>query len=627
MAITIEVEPQEIQPVYNDVTVVLDSTNKTEPKFQYVIDVNVGGTYSSRLKVQSNPQGFGVANLSKHLESYVSSDIDFDSSNIKPIVNMNDMVFDDTLDSINIGDTPSLGGMSEVNIEFNINIKTAAFGVIMKKSGEVSVLYSGSSIVIDFVLASGTASVTYPLDLNTDYDINIIYHKDTLTLYVDGVAVDFDNSQNGLIVDSADDMFLGYDTFNVSVIMHLNSFKIYSNSLRNHLDIFKRINNSFIDYDITLSEEYVLTTSFTTVTESGGFTQYNYGSNHNFVQGDFVTVSASTVPAYDGVQEVTAIVSPTAIVTTEVYSATATGDSVLSNGTTTVVPDVAVFTGNKYALNNVLKWRDVSNWNAADYDLGEIDRGKFFTNLPSLMTTKLDDRFTFNHFDNENGDDYLLKVITSNSETFYFDNEAGKNFFVSVGVGAYDISNYPLSDTAVSDALPVIKDATDSYTVEIVNATFNTISEIKTFVIDRTCSNYDGVKLIYLNNAGSFSTFNFDLVQGRTVSAKKTDFQKNYGTYNDTAKTYGWSDSDRGATRLDTDISEVTNINSGYVSESYGNLIEDLILSPEVYHMDNDVLRSINIKTNSVKIKQKKVEKLINYSLSFEYSSKNTVQR
>ena len=82
MAIIIKVVPQEFQPTYNEIVFVLDSTNKSQPKFQYVIDISVGGLYVSRIKVQSNPQGYGVFNISKHLESYVGSDIDIDNLDI-----------------------------------------------------------------------------------------------------------------------------------------------------------------------------------------------------------------------------------------------------------------------------------------------------------------------------------------------------------------------------------------------------------------------------------------------------------------------------------------------------------------------------------------------------------------
>ena len=75
MAITLKVEPQEHQSAFNEVMIVLDSDKKAEPKFQYIVDITVNGNYSSRLKIQSNPQGYGVMNIGKHLESYVKGQI------------------------------------------------------------------------------------------------------------------------------------------------------------------------------------------------------------------------------------------------------------------------------------------------------------------------------------------------------------------------------------------------------------------------------------------------------------------------------------------------------------------------------------------------------------------------
>ena len=77
MAITILLEPQEFQPVYNEVITVLSSTNSGQPNFQYVIDVNVDGVKTSRTKVTPNPDGYGVVDLHKHLEPFVNSDIDY----------------------------------------------------------------------------------------------------------------------------------------------------------------------------------------------------------------------------------------------------------------------------------------------------------------------------------------------------------------------------------------------------------------------------------------------------------------------------------------------------------------------------------------------------------------------
>ncbi len=559
MAITIKVEPQDFTPAYNEVMVVLDSTNKSEPKFQYVVDINVGGVYSSRIKVQSNPAGFGVFNLSKHLESYVSSNID---------------IADKTL--------------------------------------------------------------------------------------------------------------------------------------------FKKIEDSYVDYDIDLSEEYVLTTSFTTVTNNGGFCQYNYASPHNFVDGDFVTVSSSSVPAYDGVQEITSVPSTTAIVTTEVYSATATGDTVLSNNTTTIIADAAVFSSTKYIVNNVVDWVEFPSFDIADYDISPAGLGKFLTNLPSTADVKLDDRVTANFYNPVSGEATYLYVV-SNTGTFKYGNSfastTASTKFLSVGVAPFDLLND--TPTVVSGALPVIDGDTDSYTIYLADATDVKTSEERVFNIDRRCTEYDNYNLIYLNKGGSFSSFNFDLASEENVSVTKKRYNKNYGEYNDSLVEYSYATSDRGTDILDTDITDTYTVTSNYISEATGGLIKDLITSPEVYHLsgntytyeaaklinavvdysgltqvnmgvhgysvgdvvrfenfsnstyDNDftivnvlgatafvvnksfvavsyggteqvkrrvfdadgVFRAVDITTTGVKIKKRLTDRLVNYTISFKYSTKNNVQR
>ena len=564
MAITIKVQPQEFQSTYNEVIVVLDSDNKTEPKFQYIVNINVDGVFSSKLKIQSNPQGFGIVNLQKHLESYIGSNLD-----------------------------------------------------ILNKQG------------------------------------------------------------------------------------------------------FKQITDSWTEYDISLSEEFVLTTAFTSVTDNGGFAQYNYAVPHNFIDEDFITVSGSSVSVYDGIQEVTSVPSTTSIVTTKSYSATATGSTVLSNGTVTVTSDPATFTGDKFAYNNVLKWLDVPNWNYNNYVANAAGQGKLLTNIPNVSTTDLQDRQTVNFYQNISNEAKYLQVTSDNRGTFFLDNGSpiiGANTkFMSIGVGGFDINNAPLSSSAVSSPPPIIDGDTKSYTVKLLDSTFSQSSEELTFNVEKVNCKFEGYRLMYLNSGGSFSSFNFALGDSKKVSIKKKTFKKNYGTYNSVANTYGYNSSDKGETVLDTDISEVHEINSDYMNENEGNLIQDLLSSPEVYHLSSNtddydtpvtisniiangtlseiqcatvhglvvgdnvklsgfsnqfwdgtfevtnivsttnyvikktfstspfigsgetmekvifgsdgILRAVNIKTSSVKIKKRATDGLINYSLSFEYSNKNTVQR
>lgn len=477
MAITIKVEPQMYSPVYNELMVVLDSTNKSEPKFQYIVDVNIDGVYSSRMKIQSNPQGYGVLNLSKHIEHALSSDLDLSNASV-----------------------------------------------------------------------------------------------------------------------------------------------------------FEKASNSFVKYDVTLSEEYVLTSTFTSVADDGnGFCEYTFLTDHYFVDEDFITIDA-VLSSYDGVQEVTSVPSSTKVVTTKPFTATTTGTGVLSNNTVTILSDPAVFSGDKYATNNVVDWHLVPTYDDDTHIPATGTPCTFLTNLPDVMSTRLDDRFTMNFYHDVTDSAKYLKVTVDGSEVYYFENSSPTvstdNRVMSVGCGYFDIANGTLSGTPPQAALPVFDTDNSYYTVELVNDSLVTTSEVKRFNIDRSCSEHNNYKLMYLNRGGSFSTFNFIAGSSKSINVKKTNYNKNYGSYNSVANTYGWGTEETGVTRLNTEVTDTYTINSDYITEGYGDTIEQLIASPEVYHIDdNDVQRAIIIKDSSIRIKKRLTDRLIQYKLRFEYSVKNPTQR
>ena len=80
MAITQKQAPKEFAPAYNPIEWVLDSDKKTEDSFKYVADVFVSGVTTPaffRLKTQAHPTlGFGVFDIHRILENFLSSDID-----------------------------------------------------------------------------------------------------------------------------------------------------------------------------------------------------------------------------------------------------------------------------------------------------------------------------------------------------------------------------------------------------------------------------------------------------------------------------------------------------------------------------------------------------------------------
>ena len=483
MAITIAVEPQDWQSAYNEVVTILTSTKYTEPKFNYIVQIYVDGVYSSKLKVAPNPSGFGVVNLSKHIEPYLSSDINLSDSNI-----------------------------------------------------------------------------------------------------------------------------------------------------------FKQIPNSYTKYSVVLKEEYVKTMGFLAVTDDGGFAEYDttaYGA-HPFVVGDIVTVTITVGGGtYDGEQEITAVNSTTSFTTTEVFTATEVGEAVLSSGATSITDDAAVFSGDKFALNNVVDWIDYNTFDNTDYEVETVTPALFLTNLESSQSVLLDDNINFNIYNKNTDDAYYLEVISTLGtirieNSFRTTSDASK--FLSIGVAPTDILNHSGSViTTVSGSSTVIDSTIDSYTVQLLDGAFAATSELFTFKVKSECKPYENYKLIYLNRAGSFSDFNFELGSSKKVDVKRKNYSKNYGdvtVLDATPQSYGWATSDRGTSVYASLELETYSITSDYLKEAEGNKIWDLIRSPEVYHLtDVGVLRAINIIDSSKSLKTRLQDKLINYNISFNYATKNSTQR
>ena len=433
MAITLKVEPQEHQSAFNEVMIVLDSDKKAEPKFQYIVDITVNGNYSSRLKIQSNPQGYGVMNIGKHLESYVK--------------------------------------------------------------GQINIL----------------------------------------------------NKQT-----------------------------------------FKTIPNSFASYSIALKEEYVLTESFTSVTNSGGLAQYNFATLPSFEVGDYVTIDGSGIPTLTGSQLITSK-GANYIITTKTYAAATTGTAVLSNNTPTQI-DSAVVVTSKYILNNVVDWLDVPTYDSTEYICTGLV-SKHLTSLPQEAMVYPSDRNTMNIYNKITDNAAGLEVITSRG-MFRINNSYSTSIeltkFLSVGVGVFDLENTSDTVTVVSGSLPMFDSSVNSYTVRLIDNSNNPIGEERRFNVNNRCSDFDGTRMIYLNRDGSYSTFHFALNSTKKFQVAKKSFNSNFGSYDSAANSYGYGSSESGMARLDTKIKETYNCQSDYMHERDGNMIQELMASPEVYILENN---------------------------------------
>jgi len=140
----------------------------------------------------------------------------------------NECVFNAVADQIDLGNITDLNGSSALGMALAYK-PTGGAGTlsVLNKSGQITITYNYTTNIlkVDLVVASGTATVSATLVIDTYYDIGIGYNGSTLVLYIDEVLTDTDGSQSGVIATNGNTMYLGTDGVTNSANFVLNEFK------------------------------------------------------------------------------------------------------------------------------------------------------------------------------------------------------------------------------------------------------------------------------------------------------------------------------------------------------------------------------------------------------------------
>lgn len=176
------------------------------------------------------------------------------------------------------------------------------------------------------------------------------------------------------------------------------------------------------------------------------------------------------------------------------------------------------------------------------------------------------------------------------------------------------IDNFPIG-TNESDFL--ISSSVDWYSVQAAVGTTLLGSPIK---FDVVCEKkYPNIRIKWKNRYGQFDFHNFNLVSRQGFSTDTKTFQRQIGSWS--SPTLSYNNYDSATQNYSTDSKQVISVNSDYISEDYNEILKQLLVSDEIYWIyneDNDDLRPITIKTNSISFKTNVVDKLIQYAFDFE---------
>lgn len=140
--------------------------------------------------------------------------------------------------------------------------------------------------------------------------------------------------------------------------------------------------------------------------------------------------------------------------------------------------------------------------------------------------------------------------------------EAANEYLFNINAATYLISALGLTITD------------NQYTIKLRTAA-NVVLATYVIDIDTNCSNYETVRLHWMNKAGCFESFNFRKVFRHNENIERTQFKKPISI--------GYAKSDRVRSNYNTVIDDVYTLNSDWITDNQATFFEQLLTSPVVY--------------------------------------------
>jgi hypothetical protein len=156
-------------------------------------------------------------------------------------------------------------------------------------------------------------------------------------------------------------------------------------------------------------------------------------------------------------------------------------------------------------------------------------------------------------------------------------------------------------------------DVSQATTDEFITVTFQPDGDIITYEIVDECR-YEPKQIIFKNKYGFYEVLTFFKKSTNTIEITNEDFVNAYvsnGTYSTT---------DHQKQKINIQGIESLTLNSGYIKETENSIYREMMLSDKVYLYGNSVLTPLNIKSSSLEFKNRVNDKLVKYTIEFEYA-------
>lgn len=320
--------------------------------------------------------------------------------------------------------------------------------------------------------------------------------------------------------------------------------------------------------------------------------------------------------------------------------------------------EIGTVIGTGLTLNTIDVNRRLSPMSQYMFDYPSVpemsETSRFLTNAPRIQTIQEHENYVLYYLNGQSGDRQVIEsdfmvcefYDINNNLIDYFDQElnfSGTTYQTPTGyTDTLRIFALPCGPKDITNIFSTINwDDVAYYRVQIfysypTNVSGRTatgpvgpVSEAFYFYLYDNCQPQD-TRIAWLNNKGGYDYFTFTSYRQDT---KKITRQSYDNRYYSTSQQSPDRNVGRTVKTFDTNVDREFVIESDYINVSYGNWLEELFMSPQVYEMKEDFvspmnrqdyvykdLRPIQVLSTEVQTITKKHQKLNKYRITCKYA-------
>ena len=177
------------------------------------------------------------------------------------------------------------------------------------------------------------------------------------------------------------------------------------------------------------------------------------------------------------------------------------------------------------------------------------------------------------------------------------------------------IAQYPIAPA--QSGFPISTIGLEWYTTQAYSLTTPLGSPIR---YDITCvQKYPNVRIKWKNKYGQFDYFNFYGSSNQSFGTSQKTYQPQIGSWTSTELTY--QKYETGISNYTVSDTQTLVVNTQFIPQDYNDILKQLLVSDEIYWVydeTSDLVKPLSIVNNNLRFKTGVVDKLIQYTFTFD---------